>query len=128
MALSLRICGGPRLPLYRATTHPGLEAGLGHRSDRLAHLLRATMTVREGTGNHVTSQCPPVAYGEEILERSEHGVLDTIAPGREKRLGEQRLHPLDDDAPAHLGRRRFADRVRIRSEERRVGKECRSAW
>ena len=83
MALSLRICGGPRLPLCRATTHPGLEAGLRHRSDRLAHLLRATMTVLEGTGNHVTSQCPPVAYGEEILERSEHGVLDTIAPGRE---------------------------------------------
>src|SRR5204863_3573744 len=98
----LRVCGAPLLPLDTATAHPGLEAGICNRSDRLAHLLGAPATVPQGTGNHVASECAPVADGEEILERCEHGVLDTVAPGREQRLGEQR------------------------SEERRVGKEWRT--
>src|SRR5215472_6382128 len=104
---------GPLLSLDDARAHPRLEASLRHRARRLAHLLRAAAAVLQRARDHVAGKLAPVADREEILERGEHNVLDTVAARSEQRLGEQGFHALDDDAAAHFGRRRLAEGVRV---------------
>ena len=79
-----------------------------------AHLLGAAAAVNAASARSCSA--PSVASpsaGNRLLQRLEHRVLDAVAPRRQQRFGEQRLHALDDRRCGTSSRR---TRCRSRSE------------